>query len=96
MTASIEWTFNVTAIIEKLLNDSMKLKNNSFLWTTNTTDIRIDWKKRPRMERFTWEDLHKKCWVNFEGVQTPISQYLFQMAKKYLLRLATNIGFSSK
>ena len=53
-------------------------------------------KKRPRMERFTWEDLHKKCWVNFQDVQTSISQYLFQMAKKYLLRLATNIGFSSK
>lgn len=46
MTASIEWTFDVTAIIEKLLNDSMELKNNSFLWTTNTKDIRIDWKKK--------------------------------------------------
>lgn len=44
MTASIE--FDVTAIIEKLLNDGMKLKNNSFLWTTNTKDIRIDWKKK--------------------------------------------------
>ena len=46
------------------------------------------------MERFTWEDLYKKCWVNFQDVQTSISQYLFQMAKKYLLRLATDIGFS--
>ena len=48
------------------------------------------------MERFTRKDLLEKCWVNFKDVQTPISQYLFQMAKKYLLRLATNIGFSSK
>lgn len=46
MIVFIEWIFDVIVIIEKFFNDSMKFKNNFFLWMMNIKDIRIDWKKK--------------------------------------------------